>query len=341
MRRRRAVVVVLLALALRLILAFTTQGNYDMRSYEVVKGIAARGGNVYAETHRYNYSPVWFGVLNALPDPIHVSARVLVSVADVANGIIIGAIAGAKARTFYLFNPLSILLVGYGGQFEALAVTPLLLALRFPALLWPLATVAIVIKHDVAFLAWMLYVYTFPGWRAWLAMAATGLVFLATFIPYLPNGAGGILRNVFLYQSITGVYGFGALLPGAFVLFVGVMLALPYAMKRAGLPVHEAFGVQAVAQIATMPGMGDQYWVLVPLASALRLSRWGVAFALIGSVVVLGLPWSVTAEWVRGWPYELRLMNIVWFVSLAWLASYFVEWKRDRTGGDALPDNVR
>jgi len=183
--------------------------------------IAERGGNVYAETTRYNYSPVWSLILRTLPDPIHVSARVLVSVADVINGLIIGAIAGARARTFYLFNPLSILLVGYGGQFEALAIMPLLLALRFPALLWPLATAAIFIKHDVAFLAWLLYVYAFPGWRAWLAMLATSLVFLATFIPFLPGGAGGILRNVFLYQSIMGVYGFGALLPGAFVLFVG------------------------------------------------------------------------------------------------------------------------
>lgn len=200
------------------------------------------------------------------------------------------------------------------------------------ALLWLLATLAVIIKHDTVFLVWVLYVYTFTGWRAWLAMVATALVFLVTFIPYLPAGAGGILRNVFLYQSITGVYGFGALLPGAFVLFVGLMLTLPYFMKRAGLSIREAFGVQAVAQIATMPGMGDQYWILVPLASVLHLSRWFWAFVGVGAMVVLALPWSVTAEAFAGWPYELRLMNIVWVVSLAWLASYVVEMSSPHRG---------
>lgn len=126
---RRAVALVCLALALRLILAFTTRGNYDVRSYELVKGIAQRSGNVYAETHRYNYSPMWYYILRTMPDPIHVSARVLVSVADVCNGLLIGILAGAKARAAYLLNPLSILLVGYGGQFETLAIMPILIAL--------------------------------------------------------------------------------------------------------------------------------------------------------------------------------------------------------------------
>src|SRR5262249_27391892 len=54
---------VVIGVGLRLYLAYTHAGNYDQQSYEIVAGIARRGGNVYAETSRYNYSPVWFHVL--------------------------------------------------------------------------------------------------------------------------------------------------------------------------------------------------------------------------------------------------------------------------------------
>jgi hypothetical protein len=33
--------------------------NFDFESYAVVASIIDSGGNVYAETHRYNYGPVW------------------------------------------------------------------------------------------------------------------------------------------------------------------------------------------------------------------------------------------------------------------------------------------
>src|SRR5262245_54515821 len=54
---------VVIGMGLRLYLAYTHAGNYDQQSYEIVAAIARRGGNVYAETSRYNYSPVWLYVL--------------------------------------------------------------------------------------------------------------------------------------------------------------------------------------------------------------------------------------------------------------------------------------
>ena len=53
----------LAALAARLALLRTFPGNYDTESYGIVAGIARRGGDVYRETLRYNYSPLWAGVV--------------------------------------------------------------------------------------------------------------------------------------------------------------------------------------------------------------------------------------------------------------------------------------
>ncbi len=56
----------LAALALRLGLLFAFPGNTDSKSYRIVAEIAARGGDIYSETRRYNYSPAWGQVLRGL-----------------------------------------------------------------------------------------------------------------------------------------------------------------------------------------------------------------------------------------------------------------------------------
>lgn len=48
----------LLGLMLRMLLAAQPFYNFDVESYSLVAGIVREGGNVYAETIRYNYSPL-------------------------------------------------------------------------------------------------------------------------------------------------------------------------------------------------------------------------------------------------------------------------------------------
>ncbi|UKI30108.1 MAG: hypothetical protein L6W00_19200 [Lentisphaeria bacterium] len=54
--------VALLSLLVKVLLA--TRGyNYDFESYTIVAELVEEGKNVYAETFRYNYGPIWFYVL--------------------------------------------------------------------------------------------------------------------------------------------------------------------------------------------------------------------------------------------------------------------------------------
>ncbi|MGH7862212.1 MAG: hypothetical protein ACREOS_08215, partial [Candidatus Dormibacteraceae bacterium] len=139
--------------------------------------------------------------------------------------MLIGAIAarlapgrGRLAFSVYLLNPVAILLVGFHGQFENLALLPLLgalyLSMRGRAglpswVIWLLGTASLLIKHLTIFSVWTLFVYVFTGRRRPLLMALSVLVFLVSFLPYLPRGFDGIVHNVFLYGSGGGFYGIG------------------------------------------------------------------------------------------------------------------------------------
>ena len=68
-----------LGVVLRILLALSFPGNFDRASYEIVGTIVQSGGNVYAETARYNYAPPWFLILGAF-EAMHLQLRVAIPV---------------------------------------------------------------------------------------------------------------------------------------------------------------------------------------------------------------------------------------------------------------------
>ena len=133
--RRLALVFVAAAAVIGIVarLLAAAQGhNYDVESYWIVSGIVEEGGNVYAETRRYNYGPAWFIVLGALrqvaelfDDPF-VALRYLVAalltIVDLAIALMLGMRFGRLAAVLFLLHPLSILITGYHSQFDNLAI---------------------------------------------------------------------------------------------------------------------------------------------------------------------------------------------------------------------------
>ena len=67
MLQNRWVFLVIIALGLDLRMGAAVLGhNFDIESWYIVADIMRHGGNVYAETGRYNYGPVWFFILHVL-----------------------------------------------------------------------------------------------------------------------------------------------------------------------------------------------------------------------------------------------------------------------------------
>ncbi len=136
----KLLLIIVLALALRLLLAVTAPINPDATNYATVAAIVRGGGNVYEQTQFYNYSPLWFHILGVLDMargavPLAVAVRVFLSALDMPNIILIHLIAkhlhperAIYGAILYAFNPATVLIVAWHGQFESLALLPALAA---------------------------------------------------------------------------------------------------------------------------------------------------------------------------------------------------------------------
>ncbi len=298
----------------------------------------ARGGNVYAETFRYNYSPVWALILSGLAGvavrtgiSFHFAFRGFLTLVDLCNAVVIGRIAarmagnrggdsGARAYLAYLLNPVAILIVGFHGQFDNLAALPLLCAVllsfrirdgreRFAfASLWLLATLALVVKHLNVFMVWTFFLYVCSSVRrAGVAMACAIAVFLLSFWPYLPEGRDGIIHNVLLYRGILRPYGLTTWIPRAvvFPVFLVAMTVIPLILLRRW-PLVRAMTFSTLALLILITGTGEAYFILPVIWGSLVRGPGYWIYSLVTYTFLLSGPsnlqvWSGFLPWNMLW----------------------------------------
>jgi hypothetical protein len=343
---------IVVGVGLRLYLAYTFRGNYDQLSYEVVSEIMTRSGNVYAETYRYNYSPVWAYILSFLSQlasfshlQFHFVIRSFLTTVDILIAFFVGLICSrlgfADARvgfSLYLLNPVAILLTGFHGQFENLAMLPLLIATymysRQPSTppwkwIWLLGTLSLLIKHITVFGVWMLFQYTTTIRRAAIMFLVSVLVFMATFLPYLPEGGSGIARNVFMYQAVAA-WGLARWLPKLLVMtfFYEFMILSPFiAKKYFALSLARSLEFSGVALLALIFGIGKQYFIIPIIFGSIFISNWYWIYTLVAACCLSG-SYALSHFGIIDNPLTSAYWNIVWLAALGWLISYFWETKK-------------
>lgn len=215
--------VILNGTIIRLILASVVYGQWDMQSYETVADIVVKGGNVYAETARYNYSPVWFTVLGVLKRiqlqfPVisfHFAVRSFLCGIDLLTLLFLLLIvrlektAMIKTAIFFYLNPISFLITGHIGQFENFAILMVIIGIfaflklrHKPALgkivLWFFSTAGMIVKHNIFYE--LIICLNFVAKRLWvkfLLFAVSVCVFLALFLPYLGVANKGDVRTTY------------------------------------------------------------------------------------------------------------------------------------------------
>lgn len=339
---------IIVAVALRLHLAWHYFGNFDQESYQIVREIFDRHGNVYAETTRYNYSPVWFLILGALGKvatwtgwSFHFCVRGFLTGVDLATAFMVAWLArsvGLKTGlivSLFLLNPVPLLVTGYHGQFDNLALFFLMasLAVQFAkpalsgrdrALAWGLAAAAVLVKQIVIFAPFFILRKAFPDWRLrFVAGSAAAVPFFLSFLPFLPEGLAGIRQNVFAYAGIPGLYGVTTLhpvlaTPSALTALKLLMFA---ALLGAGLFMGRREPLRAALLcpllfLVLSPGIGEQYFVLPVVFGALFISVPFALYSLTAGAFLLAsgnnLAWAPLAGRV---PW-----NYVWYAAVLWLA---------------------
>ncbi|MET0619824.1 MAG: hypothetical protein ABW056_06070 [Thermoanaerobaculia bacterium] len=327
----------LVALAVRLWLLAGFHGNYDTESYALVAEIARTGGDLYRDTTRYNYSPLWAGVCVAVEgaartlgtSPIPVFGALLL-LADLATAVLVfvlarrrrSAEAAALAALLFFANPVSILVSSRHLQFDGLAILFLLAAILFSERARDVSaaaalSVSLLIKH-VTGLHPLLFRRR-PGAKGLLPVVAPYLVFAASLLPYARSWRD-ILQNVVLYRGVTGNYG------------IEVMVLIPGVPDWAPVPIFFAAVAVAIVRLSRVelvraslllflvilvfaPGFGRQYCVWPIALGALFAGPGFYLYSVVAGAFLVGaiFPEARAAVSLPGWygPF---------WASVAWLA---------------------
>lgn len=302
-----ALLVVALGVTLRILCAQHGQ-NFDVESYRIVADIMLGGGNVYQETTRYNYGPIWFLVLHGI-DLLHIpqmawthdfrlKVALFLTLIDLCIfGFLLRSYSPKVAALFFL-NPISIIITGYHSQFDNFAVLAGLVAIaayarstsatqRSAALV--ILGLSLMTKHVLfAFPLWL--AFREGSWKDRLAAVAIPYaVFLSGFLFYLPEGAAGILKNVFLYKSFDNAPFWSMVAPYMVYRFfpktlvmIAALLLLGYALRRRA--VLETLHLYFVALVVFAAAIANQY-LAIPVPSIAVLWNWGYAgYSFVGAI---------------------------------------------------------
>lgn len=198
--------------------AATRGHNFDFESWLIAADIFSHGGNIYAETTRYSYGPIWYLILGVfwqaarlLPESA-VAFRYIIpgflTLADIGIFVVLRRKFGLVAAILFFLNPVSIIISGYHLQFDNVAILLGLIAVE----LWGEECDTALDKRKLASLAILglsiatkHVLFAFPLWLALkqkrpatiiVVLALPVSLFLLSFLPFWQAGYPTILRNL-------------------------------------------------------------------------------------------------------------------------------------------------
>jgi len=367
MNRFRSALLFLLILVLRLSIAAQFRGNFDSQSFLITAMATASGGNVYAVTDRYNYSPAWAWIVSGLwrlcapnASSFILSIGILLTAVDVATAALVLAFAvrrlgsspaqGRRLALLFFANPVSVLISCAHGQFDGLSILFLLAAIyvatgpeaeRIGAAIAVAAALAasLILKHVTAFhLALFWRRVRRPGYTL-PVLAAPVLLFLLSFWGYR-SAWDRVVSSVFLYGLRSSsrfqqhANGWTALFPvawhgGAVAAAVFLASVVGIVIATRGLPLARAARILFLSNLVFLPSSAVQYAVW-PIA--LGSLEPGLPYGLFTTAAALyhsSAPESLNIHW----PIGATPLGI-WFCALIWLVA---ELRRAAAAGLSQP----
>lgn len=211
----------------RILIIFLSQGiiNFDLQSYLIIGKATLRGENIYPHLAmiRYPYFP-FFLYFQALAiylekfiDPI-IFLKIIVNIFDLGNAYLIFLLTNKnfKNTAFYLFNPASLLIFAFHGQFDALPIFFILLSLYFlkkeKELLATISfALGIVIKTWPIFFLFIFFKSLKNKFFALLIIVIIE-VFIVIYLTLFQSSYFGIIKSIITYRSLFDIWGLGLLI---------------------------------------------------------------------------------------------------------------------------------
>jgi len=314
--------------------------NPDVAAFADVVAVLRRGGALYLETSRYNYSPLWAQILLALD----AAARLLgcslavvlgafLTVADAATAALLHRLAGrgergAAAALLFFANPVSVFASSFHLQFDNVAILFLVLALVAAEKVPPsragtvaALSVSIIVKHfTIFFPPLFLERRKRRGLRPVEALVPYA-AFAAVFLPYARSWPA-VRRSVFEYRGLAEDYGTAMLrkIPGApdwlpmAVFLAAVAVAIVLLLRRGAEPARACL-LLFLVMLLTIPGIVEYYFVWPIALGALFGGVGYVVYTLTVSAFFFGSPdgLNLPLTHLPGW-------HGVWWSVLLWIA---------------------
>ena len=326
------------AAAIRIAFLARFPGNYDVAAFADAVAILRRGGALYLETPRYNYSPVFaygllglarLGELAGASLPAMLGA--LLFAVDAATAGLLARMAGggrrgAAAGLLFFANPVSVFVSSFHLQFDGLAILALLLAVhaaerrpdggRVP--LW--LSVSLIVKHIAAFFPPLFVRGRRRSGISLFAAAIPYAAFAASFFP-LWRQWPGIRSHVLEYRSLAEDYGVGMLrdvawlprwLPSA--VFAAAVVATLFLLRRGEVPIRRACLRLFLVMLLFAPGICEYYFVWPVALGALTGGAGYLVYTATVSAFFLGSPdgLNLPLRHLPGW-------HGIWWSTLLWL----------------------
>ena len=309
------IVVLLVGLLLRLVLPFRGF-NYDIESWKIAADIMAHGGNVYAETGRYNYGPIWFHILHlldAIPGTgfgqffaFRYKVAAFLTCVDVAIFVILLRRFNVLVAALFFLSPISIIITGLHSQMDNLAVLFGLIGILFLEkdkradvfFIFGLLFLALSLstKHLLFFLPIWLAIKEERWSRKLLIIGIPYAIFLGLFAPYWELGQTGIINNVFLYRSFNNAPFWTVFAPAIFltvlppvILFFTALFVLGLAWRKK--PLLETYFLYLISVVVFSSAIANQY-LAIPTAAIATQWNWAYALFTVFSTVYLAVDWA-------------------------------------------------
>ena len=289
--------------------------NYDIESWKIAADILANGGNVYGQTGRYNYGPIWFYILHFLDQfpgtgaghflAFRWKVALFLSVVDIGIFIVLLRLYGVLVAGLFFLNPISIIITGYHSQMDNLAlliglIAVLLIERKRQA--WGLMPGLVILGLSLMTKHFLIF---FPLWLAFkeerwskkmLVILVPYSLFLASFIPFWKLGHGGIISNVFLYRSVTNAPFWATFAPNfiylampKIILFVGTLMVLGL-IWRNKKPL-ESFNYYLICVVIFSSAVVNQYFSISLPAIATQWN-WAYSAFTLFTTVFLTVDWA-------------------------------------------------